>query len=63
MYIWCNQYDEILNTFSGLKEYDSLSRDKIKIISLSENYFYGGREKISLVINDIEIFNWCERIQ
>ena len=49
--IWCNQYDEILNTLSGLKEYDSTFRNKIK---MSENNFYGKREKNDLIINDIE---------
>ena len=51
VYIWCNQYDEILNTSSGLKEYDSMFRDKIK---MSENNFYGEQEKESLVMKDIE---------
>ena len=31
VYIWCNQYDEISSTLSGLKEYDSMFRDKIKM--------------------------------
>ena len=51
IYIWCNQYDEILNTLSGLKEYDSMFRNKIK---MSENNFYGTREKNDLLINDIK---------
>ena len=51
IYIWCNQYDEILNTLSGLKEYDSMFRNKIK---MSENNFYGRREKNDLLINDIK---------
>ena len=51
VYIWCNQYDEILNTLSGLKEYDSMFRNKIK---MNENNFYGNREKNDLLINDIE---------
>ena len=51
VHICCNQYDEILNTSSGLKEYDSMFRDKIK---MSENNFYGEREKWSFVIKDVE---------
>ena len=31
IYIWCDQYDQILNTLSGLKEYDIFFKDKIKI--------------------------------
>jgi superfamily II DNA or RNA helicase len=30
IYIWCNDYHEILNTLSGIKEYDMFFKDKIK---------------------------------
>ena len=51
VYIWYNQYDDLLNTSSGLKEYDSMFRDMIK---MSENNFYGEQEKESFVIKDVE---------
>ena len=31
IFIWCNEYDEILETLSGIKEYDLLFKDKINI--------------------------------
>jgi len=31
IFLWCNQYDEILETLSGIKEYDEEFVDKIKI--------------------------------
>ncbi len=31
VYIWCNEYNNILNTLSGIKEYDSDFREKIQI--------------------------------
>ena len=48
VYIWCNQLDDL---FDKKKEYDSMFRDKIK---MSENNFYGEREKWSFVIKDVE---------
>jgi len=32
VYLWCNEYEEILETLSGLKEYDNMFKDKIKLI-------------------------------
>ena len=51
VYIWCNQYDEILSTLSGLKEYDSMFRDKIKMNVVD---FYGKRERMELIVQDTE---------
>ena len=31
IFIWCDDYEKILETLSGLKEYDILFKDKIKI--------------------------------
>ena len=31
IFIWCDEYSEILDTLSGIKEYDVLFKDKIKI--------------------------------
>ena len=51
IFIWCNQYDDILSTLSGLKEYDSVFRDKIKVSAMD---FYEKSERNMLVIKDIE---------
>jgi superfamily II DNA or RNA helicase len=37
IFIWCNEYDEILQTLSGLKEYDCMFRNKIKLIESNYN--------------------------
>lgn len=34
IYIWCDEYEKILNTLSGIKEYDSLFTNKIKVSSI-----------------------------
>ncbi len=31
VFLWCNEYNEILETLSGIKEYDEEFIDKIKI--------------------------------
>ena len=38
IFIWCNEYDSIMETLSGIKEYDLFFKDKIKLI---ETDFYG----------------------
>ena len=49
VYIWCNQYDEILTTLAGLKEYDATFRDKIKLNVVD---FYGKTQSVELVLQD-----------
>ena len=34
IYIWCTEYDEILDTLSGIKEYDTLFKDKISVLEI-----------------------------
>ena len=41
--IWCNEYDEITDTLSGIKEYDIEFKDKIRI---NEVDFYGESNKV-----------------
>ena len=36
VYIWCEEYDEILETLSGIKEYDVNFKDKIKLNCIDE---------------------------
>jgi len=47
IYIWCNEYDEILETLSSIKEFDILFKERININSID---FYNNK-----TINDIEI--------
>jgi superfamily II DNA or RNA helicase len=35
IYIWCDEYDQILETLSGIKEYDLFSRIKLKSMRLT----------------------------
>jgi superfamily II DNA or RNA helicase len=53
IFIWCNEYDEILNTLSGIKEYDIFFNDKIK---LNENNFYG-KSNNDIILNDKKLIN------
>jgi len=34
IFIWCDEYDKILETLSGIKEYDIMFKDKIKVNSI-----------------------------
>jgi len=43
IYIWCNKYDEILETLSGIKEYDLFFKDKIII---NQTNFFGDSDCI-----------------
>lgn len=51
IYIWCEEYEEILETLSSIKEYDIMFKDKIKVNAVD---FYHSKEdkKIELVDND-----------
>jgi superfamily II DNA or RNA helicase len=51
IFIWCNEYEEILDTLSSIKEFDIMFKDKIKI---NEVDFFNSREKkdIDLITND-----------
>jgi superfamily II DNA or RNA helicase len=51
IYIWCEEYEEILQTLSSIKEYDALFKDKIKINAV--DFYHSKEEKdIELVEND-----------
>ena len=51
IYIWCEEYEEILETLSSIKEYDIMFKDKIKVNAVE---FYHSKEDkdIELVEND-----------
>jgi superfamily II DNA or RNA helicase len=51
IYIWCEEYEEILETLSSIKEYDIMFKDKIKINAV--DFYHSKEEKqIELVEND-----------
>jgi superfamily II DNA or RNA helicase len=72
IYIWCNEYDTILETLSGIKEYDIFFKDKIKI---NEVNFKGGSkrveieidknviEKFVLGIKEFKFVSWDEKLE
>jgi superfamily II DNA or RNA helicase/predicted small secreted protein len=53
IFIWCREYDEILTTLSGLKEYDPFFKDKIQLIN--SNYFGNSDRKI--FDEDVNVLN------
>jgi superfamily II DNA or RNA helicase len=48
IYIWCDEYDQILETLSGIKEYDLFFKDKIKI---NETNFFGNSKKDGIMVD------------
>jgi superfamily II DNA/RNA helicase len=72
VYIWCDEYDKILETLSGIKEYDLFFKDKIKI---NETDFYGEKkgegievdnkliEKYVLGIKEFRVLSWEEKLE
>jgi hypothetical protein len=72
IYIWCNEYDEILETLSGIKEYDLFFKDKIKINCIN-NYgesdgilFKNDKELVSnylIGIKEFKQMGWDDRLK
>ena len=75
VYIWCDDYEEILETLSSIKEYDLMFKDKIKINPIN---FYNSNSTtdLELVKNDIKLisdyiigikefkqYSWEEKLQ
>jgi superfamily II DNA or RNA helicase len=53
IYLWCDEYNEILDTLSSIKEYDDLFKDKIKINEI--NFFNNKTDEDIKIINKDEI--------
>ena len=53
IFIWCDEYDNIIETLSGIKEYDLLFKDKINLI---ETNFYNKSDHI-IYNNDLILIN------
>lgn len=72
IFIWCTKYDDILNTLSGIEDYDIMFKTKINILV---NNFNGKRDEIIKNKNDVDtlekIINikeykkikWIERLE
>ena len=54
IYLWCDEYNEIFDILSSIKEYDDLFKDKIKINQID---FFNNRSD-----KDIEILNKDEKL-
>jgi|LakMenE01Jun11ns_1017448.scaffolds.fasta_scaffold9959347_22 superfamily II DNA or RNA helicase len=56
IYIWCNDYEEILDTLSSIKEYDIMFRDKINLNTV--DFYNNAHEKdIEIVKKDKEVIS------
>ena len=51
IYIWCEEYEEILDTLSSIKEYDIMFKDKVKVGAID---FYNNKDdkELQLIEND-----------
>jgi superfamily II DNA or RNA helicase len=75
VYIWCNEYAEILNLLSGIKEYDPDFQDKIFIQTgemktkkdgVDKENEKGDLEKLkkfTMGIKEFRMVSWSERLQ
>jgi len=55
VFMWCDEYEEILETLGGLKEYDCLFKDKIKLIE--SGYDTKQNKNDELVKKDISVID------
>jgi superfamily II DNA or RNA helicase len=72
IYIWCDKYDEILETLSGIKEYDLFFKDKIMI---NQTNFFGDSvitefnndkkviEKYIIGIKEFKQLSWHDKLK
>jgi len=72
IYIWCDEYDDILETLSGIKEYDLFFKDKILVNQT--NYFGNSElieftndtkliEKYIIGIKEFKQLNWNDKLK
>jgi superfamily II DNA or RNA helicase len=72
IYIWCDEYDQILETLSGIKEYDLFFKDKIMI---NQTNFFGDSvitefnndkkliDKYMIDIKEYKYISWNEKLK
>jgi hypothetical protein len=73
IFLWCNDYDKILNTLSGIKEYDVLFKNKISILEtnfmnkkeIDEKVLEDKKliEKYVLDIKEFRQYSWHEKLE
>jgi superfamily II DNA or RNA helicase len=74
VYIWCEEYEEILETLSCIKEYDIMFKDKVKInvVDFYNNSDINGLELIKkdkitineyiIGIKEFKVISWSEKL-
>jgi superfamily II DNA or RNA helicase len=75
IYIWCDEYEDILETLSSIKEYDETFKDKIKI---NINNFYNNQSEKDIIfiekniktietykisVKEFKILTWDEKLK
>ena len=73
IFLWCNEYDKILNILSGIKEYDVLFKNKISVLEtnfmnkkeIDEKFIEDEKliEKYILDIKEFRQYTWQERLE
>jgi superfamily II DNA or RNA helicase len=57
IFIWCDEYSEILDTLSGIKEYDVLFKDKIKINQIGFTKDISSNKNNNRIEQDIQLIS------
>lgn len=58
VYIWCEEYDDMLETLSSIKEYDIMFKDKVKIGTV-DFYNNKGEKELEIIENDKILLSNC----
>jgi superfamily II DNA or RNA helicase len=58
IYIWCEAYEEILETLSSIKEYDIMFKEKVKL-SVVDFYNNKGEKELELIEKDKVLLRDC----
>ena len=58
VYIWCEEYDDMLETLSSIKEYDIMFKDKVKV-SAVDFYNNKGEKELEIIENDKILLSNC----
>uniref|UniRef100_A0A6C0LGB8 Helicase ATP-binding domain-containing protein n=1 Tax=viral metagenome TaxID=1070528 RepID=A0A6C0LGB8_9ZZZZ len=58
VYIWCEEYDDMLETLSSIKEYDIMFKDKVKVSAVD---FYNNKDEkeLEMIENDKILLSNC----
>jgi DNA-directed RNA polymerase subunit H (RpoH/RPB5) len=58
IYIWCEEYDDMLETLSSIKEYDIMFKDKVKV-SAVDFYNNNDEKELELIEKDKVLLSYC----